>query len=133
MCIRDSGIQPAFVAQRIEIRGLNQSGRKIRMAGSPQGRDQRVVGRETIRTQVVLEKCVDLWSGEDRRVSVLHDGRLAQGRIGGWIQQGLVRDRRPALVPDDLTRDRRQVSASTVTGYGKARTCLLYTSPSPRD
>ncbi len=31
------GIQPAFVAQRIEIRGLNQRGRKSRMARSPQG------------------------------------------------------------------------------------------------
>ncbi len=55
-------------------------------------------------------------------MSVLHDGRLAQGRVGGRVQQRLVRDGRSTVVPDNLTDDRRQVSSSAVTGHGKART-----------
>jgi len=116
------GLELAFVSQWIEIRSLDQRRRKIRVARGPQGRDQRVVGGEPVGTEVVLEEDVDAGSAENRRVGVLNDGRLAQGRIDAGIHQRLVCDRWPALVPDDLTDDRRQVSSGAVTAHGKART-----------
>ena len=52
---------------------------------------------------------------------MLHDGRLAHGRICGGIHQRLVRDPRPAFVADHLAGNRRQVSAGAVSGQREAR------------